>query len=749
MGTLITKIKQRGSISIKLEDHSNTLFTGENSVKAYLKSNNVQDRELDPKGRKLVNIYHYEDMNTFENGQTFGFIALQSKESKRASTAVAIEDCDLGVLNKDEYLKFFEVINTKEKKNLYELLKNYNLITSISEHKFIKRFYHVFEYKRFHKNNIILDVNKPFKELLVFSLGLFIIYININIPELNDLITKIKTIRGNLLGLSKYKIERSLEEKRENQDLIIRRNYMSEKENKILLKKYNYTLSIISDHLILGYPDTVDPITNLPLFNCICTSAETDSYSISNKSINLINQDSVVIHDLKEFCLMKMEYNLQRLKQFKKEILSKIKANEIDSLTYNKENKGGEEINLNNNNDNIKQNNNNINNINKDSTFSKSNNFSLDKFIYINRNELNNFKFIDNNKKKLLTNKLNQDKIEKAINIINRSKNEEMKNILEQNSRRSYINTISRNNKFSNIKPFNSNLNNQIEKMKDSTSTTKLRESIINKQKKIELKFEENNIQINNKKYKAINNNIKHSLSTESHNKINNKENIIKSDNKDIKFKTLSKSLKKLKFNSVNLFRQYNNDIGKINSYNNKLLMPLLIKNCSNVFPEIKNKNKILKNLFKQENTNIKTENESQKKSEKNINEDLYKIDQLSFVKEKFIIFKSNKKIKEEAFNTVNMDNFPKINKNKQNEPMKIKKQFFKGLSKDIFDNNQNSDIKDDENIKNNFLNTFDSKLSLSHNSIGNKINDKYDELNTLINNMQTLTKEILSKKDK
>ena len=36
----------------------------------------VQDKELGSSNHKLVNIYHYEDMNTFDSGQTFGFIVL-------------------------------------------------------------------------------------------------------------------------------------------------------------------------------------------------------------------------------------------------------------------------------------------------------------------------------------------------------------------------------------------------------------------------------------------------------------------------------------------------------------------------------------------------------------------------------------------------------------------------------------------------------------------------------------------------
>ena len=84
-----------------------------------------------------MTIYEYEEQNYFENGQNFGYIALQNKNSKRTATAIVTEDCDLGVLTKEEYLKFFEIISLKEKQNLFELLKLYNIFTTVSDNKFI------------------------------------------------------------------------------------------------------------------------------------------------------------------------------------------------------------------------------------------------------------------------------------------------------------------------------------------------------------------------------------------------------------------------------------------------------------------------------------------------------------------------------------------------------------------------------------------------------------------------------------
>ena len=738
MGVLVEKIMKESNPenNLKITEEENTtninpFMAGENSPKIYLKSVNVPNRELESRGRKLVSIYHYEEMTTYENGQTFGFIALQSKLSKRASTAIVVEDCDLGVLTKEEYLQFFELISSKEKKNLYELLRFYNLIISLSEYKFIKKFYHLFEFKKFYKNHSILELGKPFKELMIFSQGLFIIYINVNIPELNELITKIKMIKGKLLGLSKYKIERTLEEKRENQDLFIRKNYMSEKETKLLMKKYNFILSIVSDHLILGYPDTVDPKTNLPLFNCVCTSAESDAYAVTNKSIKIINEESYVLNNLTDFCLMKIEYNLNRLKQFKKEILSKKKEKEISELKANT-NIG----------ENIQENIDKINDMNSN----KYDTFYQDKINYINRNELDAYKNITNNKKKLFLNKLNQDK---AINIIAKSKNEEMKNSLDKNLRKAFNTNINTNtNSSTNMNTKNeliiSSLPNsepiQKEKSKQNNISLlrNLRQSISNKQKKLETKIDDSNhhTQVIHKKIT-----IKHSLSSEALNKNEDKNN-----------KNSSKDNKKEKYNSINLFKNKIKDIYTAYSLNNKLITPLLTKNNANLLPNIKNKK--LKNFFKEE---IKPENEKDKiklldnkKYEKNINDDLYKIDQLSFVKEKFIVFKSKREQKKERFNTVNFRVLPKINKINQTHPIKIQTQFFDDNEKEDYKKNNNiikDDFKDFEFKRNVYNKTMQSKISVKQSMMENNINEKYNELNKLVKNLQNITKEILSKK--
>ena len=58
-----------------------------------------------------------------------------------------------------------------------------------------------------------MDTTKQINDLIVFSSGLFVVNIYVNVHDLNELITKLKIIRGKLLGLSKQKIETQLDEK--------------------------------------------------------------------------------------------------------------------------------------------------------------------------------------------------------------------------------------------------------------------------------------------------------------------------------------------------------------------------------------------------------------------------------------------------------------------------------------------------------------------------------------------------------
>ena len=725
-------------------------YLGEDSPHNYLKTNNVVDTDLDPKGRKFVYVYKYEEMSTFDNGQNFGYIALQSKSCKRAATAIVVQDSDLGILTKEEYLEFFEMLSNKEKKNLYELLKCYNLIGQISEYKFIKRYYHYFEYIKFRKNNIVMDINKPIDDVIVFNSGLFVVNIFLNIVELNDLITKLKLIKGKLLGISSQKLEIELDEKRENQDLFMRKNYISSNENKLLSKRYNFTLSIISDHLIIGYPDTVDPFTFKPLFNCTCISAESDGYLISNRSIKLINEDSKVILGLKHFCLMKIENNINRLQKFKKEVVSKIRKNEIPSNVNTSGNQTTSfDLKKNKEKSSKKKDNNTRNEVVRSLSENKNKKFVLD------RNQISKKKNRSNNKKPLSL-KLNSNVLE---NTLSRFINEEIKNYDKKKISSQNINKKSKSN-YSRIQ-----------------AIRKLKESILERQKRIQFKKEQYLNEINNKSNKneksekILKSTMPLSLDINSIKNENKKNKNYDSDSfinkiklslsQDIFFyKYFSKTQKSLnkkiftkevdKFNINNINKETN--IDKIYS---------LVQNKDNqiTFPsrvDIADDNNIKKveslyitSINRYDKSNIKT-----LKINKNKNPEIYK-GYISYdsaykmlemspnpVKEKYIVFKSSFASTNKKLNIKTISNSQK-NKIISTKPLKLKKnKNFDSLFDENYFNEKNNEI---ENKKNEYLNIITPNKIIKNNFF---IKDKFNELNNIVKNIHKTTEEILNNKE-
>ena len=702
-----------------------------------MKSNNVINTQLDSKGRELVNIYTYEEMSIFEDGQNFGFIALQSKNCKRVATAIVIEDCDLGVLNKDEYLQFFEIISNKEKKNLYELLKFYNLITTISELKFIKKYYHMFEYIKYHKNNAVMNINTKINELLVFNTGLYIVNICVNIPELNELIIKLKYMRGKLLGLSKKKIEKQIYELRENQEIIMRKNYMTIEDNKLLLNKNDLTISIVSEHLIIGYPDTVDPDTHLPYFNCTCLSAEGDAYFLSNRSIYLVNKDSIVIHDLKDFCLKKLEYNINRLQQFKKELTSKTTLTDIffhieDEIEFNGANPNR--------------------NINRERCFSESN-MSINDLQLNNNSDENNNHIIDrnqlakkkgnNNNKTLLASKINSNIAETLNNYNYNLKNKNNNNLKTRNK----INNLN-----------NKNNNNGIN---SSDIIRKLRESILEKQKKIEFKKEQyfkniENINKNKKEKMKIKLESSISLNVNSSKDIDNSilnknidKNIYMREALNNRIKSsfsredFSPNYKYNYFNIQNNLIKDNKFIDNINtiSYNSNTLHNNNTEENSLTLPAIE------KNKFSYFITNLKTESEPKvnylenhiKKNIKNPNnfisyEEYRPLLSTSLVKEKYIIFKSPHRPVREDF--IDLDHHPIKPKMRSLKPIRLKK--LSNLELDDIEKNG-----EEKNI--NYMNILSFNNQLKENNLFNSnIKEKYKELNNLVKRFQKTKNEVI-----
>ena len=148
--------------------------------------NSVSGDNEKMEGRQLIQIYNYEETTCLKEGETFGFIALDSKNNKRSATAITIEDTDLGVLTRNLYLKFLEINSRKENDKLFELLSFYNIINDIIKEKFIRKYSHMFEFVKYEKDQMILEEDKFVDYILILKSGILTVSIYKNIIEIND-----------------------------------------------------------------------------------------------------------------------------------------------------------------------------------------------------------------------------------------------------------------------------------------------------------------------------------------------------------------------------------------------------------------------------------------------------------------------------------------------------------------------------------------------------------------------------------
>jgi hypothetical protein len=189
---------------------------------------------------------------------------------------------------------------------------------------FENRFNHMFKCVRFKRGEKLMEENKEIQSVIVFREGQFVITINKNIFELNELMAKLYKIRGKMMGLSENSIKKELSKNCYNKDYYMNQNFILPETMKMYEKKHNLTISIINDKLVLGLMDTVDPETHLPLFNCTCISQICDGYEITNQSLNSVNKEYYCDNNNNQISLINIEYYLKRLQLHTKEIESKI-----------------------------------------------------------------------------------------------------------------------------------------------------------------------------------------------------------------------------------------------------------------------------------------------------------------------------------------------------------------------------------------------------------------------------------------
>ena len=488
----------------------------------YINSNKIKNDKLPAKNRKQVTIPEYEYINSFESGQTFGHVALESKTQKRTATAITLEECHLGYLNKNDYLVFVKEITTKAHQNLCNLIFSYSLFNEIPKKIFETNYIHMFKYTNFERNEKIINEGEPSNHCLFLNSGQIIISVNKNIEEVNELIIKLKQIKSRINKLTKDKIDKYITEIKENEELKINKKFLLDEHKKIIEEKNNIIITYVQNRDIFGLSDMLDPIDNkTSLFDVVCSSYKCDAYYLDRHGLSIIGYREIGVRtEIRKLCNLQLDYYIERLIGHKNEIMKKIKKMENYYFMQFKENEKNDFVSKNQFNSGNK--NNFVDNLKLKNAFQIEKNLKLPDINLNNKNNNNNNYFSKIKKqieeKTLLLENAHHDKIYKHFP-------HEIKSMRKKEiSLDKYKYLINEKNRYDNI--FNALLKdrkNLYLKNNNSFSSDKKN----NKNTQNEILQTENNINSNNslRIFKPITINKKNNIKNENENNKSNKEN--------------------------------------------------------------------------------------------------------------------------------------------------------------------------------------------------------------------------------
>ena len=329
----------------KEKEKNNLIIKEENAdIDEYIKMsiiNSYDDPEYAKiKKQKLLTIFEYKKTNIFEDGDSFGSLGANSKSNKRTATSISYENCHLGILSKKDYIDILEKINSKQRNFLFNLILSIKLFHRMTKNIFIHNYIHMFHFTKFDKNDIIMNDTQKFDKMIILYKGEFTLSINKNILELYDLIINIKKIKGKIMNQPEDKINKDLIEIEKNKlNLINMKNSTHNIDTQELIMKRKYfIISEVKTELILGYPNTVDPVTHLPLFSCKCFSNVANGYKIENDMLKYIARDNYLRSKPPEMTISKIDVVLTRLLELENIIYSKIVNTEKKNRVLNQDN---------------------------------------------------------------------------------------------------------------------------------------------------------------------------------------------------------------------------------------------------------------------------------------------------------------------------------------------------------------------------------------------------------------------------
>ena len=294
----------------------------------------ISKRMKDENRFKKVIIPIYKYFRKIDKGCFLGEKALESKDCCSKVSIICNDECDIGVISKEDYLTYLHIVFEEAKKKNFAIISNFHIFSFLSNSLLEKKYYTFFVRKVYDRNHKLLTEGKICRFIYLILNGDFELSVNKNIVEINELIIKYKQTLYNIITdnnnnnntTNNKEINRycnTNEEIKQNEDLLL-----NQKKSKIFFEKKYIKLGIFNAKEIIGLFDIYAyPENNterqyeslISLLNCKCINNNCEVYKFPLQMFcNIYNSEEKIVEATKELEKQKITYMIERLQKYKK-----------------------------------------------------------------------------------------------------------------------------------------------------------------------------------------------------------------------------------------------------------------------------------------------------------------------------------------------------------------------------------------------------------------------------------------------
>lgn len=259
--------------------------------------------------KKPVKIFKFINIKDLKSGDIFGEIALQTSKNKRTATIFITQTSHLLYLVKQAFDDTIGEIHTKILTDKIKFLKTYSLFQFYPGSLLYENYYRFFNTFKLNTGSFIFNQSMPITKTYFIRSGVFIVYINASLFQINDYLNKLGHID-------------------EKFTLAVFHNENSEEFNKFINVQRKFIISKLyaGEYAGLDYQMKEEPIS-LASIECISDTAEVfilenydfyrllndyDNWKFSVTNDDVVAKDEIVAKMIeKNDCDFNPEFNLQ------------------------------------------------------------------------------------------------------------------------------------------------------------------------------------------------------------------------------------------------------------------------------------------------------------------------------------------------------------------------------------------------------------------------------------------------------